>query len=259
MPRSDQVGMGNAVQTLMYHASQIEEIARFLGDGGVLSNRLGPGMSMDFVASQLAGRLQRKTVSAQICLSVRLPEESADPLDAVYRELIRGKSETRILVSRSLVADNPCGSWLFPENYENCPITRVAARDLPALVIVDDSVALLGDSFAKQVVVLDRVTVRYLKEFFEAVWHCSPDLALITDVDSARLADYVTEDDGPRGRVLPLLAEGLTDEAAAQKLDWSVRTYRRYVAELMRLLSAKSRFQAGIRVAQLRLRHLTQD
>ncbi|MGW7369155.1 LuxR C-terminal-related transcriptional regulator [Streptomyces sp. NPDC054841] len=51
--------------------------------------------------------------------------------------------------------------------------------------------------------------------------------------------------------VLRLLGEGLTDEVVARKLGVSVRTGRRITAELMGRLGARSRFQAGMRAAQL--------
>lgn len=46
--------------------------------------------------------------------------------------------------------------------------------------------------------------------------------------------------------LLQLLADGAKDEAAARSLGVSVRTVRRMVADLMRRLDARSRFQAGI-------------
>jgi DNA-binding CsgD family transcriptional regulator len=46
--------------------------------------------------------------------------------------------------------------------------------------------------------------------------------------------------------LLRLLADGSKDEAAARALGVSVRTVRRMVADLMRRLDARSRFQAGI-------------
>lgn len=59
---------------------------------------------------------------------------------------------------------------------------------------------------------------------------------------------------GARGRVLRevliLMAEGYKDDAAARKLGLSVRTYRRYVADIMRDLRVESRFQAGVRAAR---------
>ncbi|KAK1179549.1 LuxR C-terminal-related transcriptional regulator [Streptomyces sp. NBS 14/10] len=59
---------------------------------------------------------------------------------------------------------------------------------------------------------------------------------------------------GARGRVLrevlTLMAEGYKDDAAARKLGLSVRTYRRYVADIMRDLRVESRFQAGVRAVR---------
>jgi DNA-binding NarL/FixJ family response regulator len=58
----------------------------------------------------------------------------------------------------------------------------------------------------------------------------------------------------PDGRaILRALGSGLTDEAAARRMGMSLRTYRRRVAELMRLLESDSRFQAGVRAGELGL------
>jgi DNA-binding NarL/FixJ family response regulator len=55
----------------------------------------------------------------------------------------------------------------------------------------------------------------------------------------------------PQERILlRLLSRGAKDEAAARHLGVSVRTVRRMVADLMRRLNARSRFQAGILAAQ---------
>ncbi|GGW13183.1 hypothetical protein GCM10018980_71520 [Streptomyces capoamus] len=51
--------------------------------------------------------------------------------------------------------------------------------------------------------------------------------------------------------VLRRLRDGFTDEVAARELGVPVRTYRRYVAEIMTLLGAESRFQAGVYAAAL--------
>jgi DNA-binding CsgD family transcriptional regulator len=47
--------------------------------------------------------------------------------------------------------------------------------------------------------------------------------------------------------ILDLLGQGLTDEAVARRLEVSVRTCRRVIADLMERLAAHSRFQAGAR------------
>jgi DNA-binding CsgD family transcriptional regulator len=54
-------------------------------------------------------------------------------------------------------------------------------------------------------------------------------------------------------QILQLLSSGCKDEVAARNLGVSVRTYRRYVADLMAKLEAGSRFQAGVRAASLGL------
>jgi len=53
--------------------------------------------------------------------------------------------------------------------------------------------------------------------------------------------------------VLRLLAEGLTDDAVAHRIGVSVRTVRNDVAFAMAGMDARSRFQAGVRAAQLGL------
>ncbi len=61
-------------------------------------------------------------------------------------------------------------------------------------------------------------------------------------------------DHRPRSEtVLQLLADGLTDDAIARRIGVSVRTVRADVATLMANLDARSRFQAGLRAAQLGL------
>ncbi|MEV0087319.1 hypothetical protein [Saccharopolyspora sp. NPDC050642] len=54
-------------------------------------------------------------------------------------------------------------------------------------------------------------------------------------------------------QVLKMLYAGHTYEVAAQELAVSVRTYRRCVAEIVELLGANSRFQAGVRAAEVGL------
>ncbi|MGO1057161.1 hypothetical protein [Crossiella sp. CA198] len=51
-------------------------------------------------------------------------------------------------------------------------------------------------------------------------------------------------------RVLELLASGITDEAAARIVGFSVRQLRRRVAALMARLEAASRFEAGVAAAR---------
>lgn len=54
-------------------------------------------------------------------------------------------------------------------------------------------------------------------------------------------------------QALNLLAQGLTDAAVARSLGVSVRTVRADVARMMSTMAAESRFQAGVRAAQMGL------
>jgi len=50
--------------------------------------------------------------------------------------------------------------------------------------------------------------------------------------------------------VVRLLAEGLTDEGISRRIGVSLRTVRRIASELMVRLTARSRFEAGVKAAQ---------
>ncbi|MEV5750890.1 DNA-binding response regulator [Actinoallomurus sp. NPDC052308] len=80
----------------------------------------------------------------------------------------------------------------------------------------------------------------------EATWEGATELAAYLRRDPPQV-------DAEGRRVLRALGEGLTDEAAARRLGLSLRTYRRRVAELMRLLESESRFQAGVHARGLGL------
>lgn len=89
--------------------------------------------------------------------------------------------------------------------------------------------------------------VHALFELFERVWEQATPLG----VERPRRGgeDFT----GQELAVVRLLADGLTDEVIARRLGVSVRTGRRITAELMTRLSARSRFQAGVKAAELGL------
>jgi DNA-binding CsgD family transcriptional regulator len=79
-----------------------------------------------------------------------------------------------------------------------------------------------------------------------------------TAVEQCSSAQPVPADDGEppapammERALLVLLAQGLTDDAAAKRLCVSVRTERRMVADLLRRLNAGSRFEAGVKATRL--------
>jgi len=86
-----------------------------------------------------------------------------------------------------------------------------------------------------------------LCELFERTWEHATPLGMERP---RRSGDELT---GQEKAVVRLLADGLTDEVIARRLGVSIRTGRRITAELMARLSARSRFQAGVRAAELGL------
>lgn len=128
---------------------------------------------------------------------------------------------------------------------------RICATGLPHETIISD----------RKAMILAGAKVRGEREFtattsatlieavyamFDAAWE-----------GAVPLADYLSKDlpviDADGRAVLQMLTTGLTDEAAARRMGLSLRTYRRRVAEMMRLLEAESRFQAGVRAGELGL------
>ncbi|WP_433663820.1 hypothetical protein ACQPW1_17945 [Nocardia sp. CA-128927] len=74
-------------------------------------------------------------------------------------------------------------------------------------------------------------------------------------LDGQKVSDPVRWDnhefDALTVAVVNAMNAGLKDEAAARKLSVSLRTYRRYVAEAMASLGVATRFQLGVRSAEL--------
>ncbi|NEB42211.1 DNA-binding response regulator [Streptomyces sp. SID14515] len=126
---------------------------------------------------------------------------------------------------------------------------QVSESELRETLVVDGVVALVrGERGAGEqaAVVNDAAAVRALELLFAGAWS-----------RGRRLADHLQL--SPRLRtelarnILEQLRAGNTDETAARELSVSLRTYRRYVAEIMRELDAHSRFQAGARAVEVGL------
>ncbi|MFD3741299.1 MULTISPECIES: hypothetical protein [unclassified Streptomyces] len=127
---------------------------------------------------------------------------------------------------------------------------RMAKGELREALIVDGRTALVqsgnGSAGRHAAVITDPAAVGALDLLFAGAWA------------SARpVADELRLDRDLRGtlarRILEQLRAGRTDDVAAREIDVSLRTYRRHVAEIMRVLGANSRFQAGVRAVELGL------
>jgi DNA-binding CsgD family transcriptional regulator len=195
-------------------------------------------------AEELAHAMEQAAGSGRHCVDVVLggPGELADMvLPSLWRvpvsRLLCPVAAAEVLVRRVQPALAP-----------GCRLqVRVSDQELRCMVIVDDAVAFLpGPGEGRVTAVRDTDAIAPLKLVFEAAW-----------AGSRRLADQTGF--GPRlgtelgQRTLRQLCSGRTDEAAARTLHISLRTYRRYVADILREFGVSSRFQAGVRAFELGL------
>ncbi|MGW7272419.1 hypothetical protein ACWGH5_18060 [Streptomyces sp. NPDC054864] len=127
---------------------------------------------------------------------------------------------------------------------------RISGQRHQGVVIVDESIALLNAEFGRARRQSLTVRVPAVLRSLDALYACAWSKA--TPASYYRRVFVRSRNDMTR-RVLEFLVSGSTDEAAAQALGLSVRTYRRHVAGLMQELGAGSRFQAGARAVELGL------
>ncbi|WP_344275170.1 DNA-binding response regulator [Actinomadura napierensis] len=128
---------------------------------------------------------------------------------------------------------------------------RICTTPLPhETIIVDRRTAILAgppeQGVREYTVVRSPSVVKGVVSLFWATWETSADLA-----DYRRERPPALSEESRH--ILRLLGGGLKDEAAARQLGMSLRTYRRRVAEILTLLDAGSRFQAGLRAQEFGL------
>ena len=131
--------------------------------------------------------------------------------------------------------------WLSTRGATPRTLERVPVR----VLIVDRSVAVVMDGGPQANVARTGPLLDSYCQLADRLWEGA------VDMRSGRLQVPGLADKQRRETVLRLLADGLTDEAIARRIGVSVRTVRSEVAALMTKLNARSRFQAGLRAAQL--------
>ncbi|MEU4564996.1 helix-turn-helix transcriptional regulator [Actinoplanes sp. NPDC023936] len=124
---------------------------------------------------------------------------------------------------------------------------RTSAVLPPRMILVDRRAALVpidaADSRKGALFVSGSGLIATMLALFEQVWEIARPLGAARDPDREGLS-------AQERALLKLLAQGLTDEAAATRLGVSHRTARRMMADLMERLDARSRFEAGLKAAQ---------
>lgn len=114
-------------------------------------------------------------------------------------------------------------------------------------IVIDQRVAILAGAPVRgtrtYTVVTSPDVVEGIRSLVCAAWETATDLAEFRRTRPPVLNEQARE-------ILRMLSAGHTDETASRQLGMSLRTYRRRVAELMTMLGATSRFQAGIRARE---------
>ncbi|WP_067488356.1 helix-turn-helix transcriptional regulator [Actinomadura hibisca] len=128
---------------------------------------------------------------------------------------------------------------------------RICQAPIPhETIVIDDRVAILAGEPVRGVreytVVRTPGVVAGVLSLYWATWENSTDLTDYRRTRPPALSDQSRE-------ILRMLGSGLKDERAAPRLGLSLRTYRRRVAEILTLLDADSRFQAGLRAHEFGL------
>lgn len=123
---------------------------------------------------------------------------------------------------------------------------RTVGDGLMRMILVDRHTGLMevhGDSGAA-LVVREPNVVHFMVQTFERSWAEAEAFSTTVGPDQARSIS-----DELRQTIVRLLAEGLEDKVIARRLGMSERTCQRHIAEIMRAVGAKSRFQAGYLLA----------
>ncbi|SEM58641.1 helix-turn-helix transcriptional regulator [Nonomuraea pusilla] len=157
----------------------------------------------------------------------------------------------RKLLSPAALADEGARRHLREVTAKGAHV-RISSAPLPhETIIIDRRVMILaagddGPGPREFTVTTVPALIGGVYALFQAAWETATDFTAYFDGAMPHL-------DADGLAVLRELGAGHTDEAAARRLGLSLRTYRRRVAALMAALDAGSRFQAGLRAAELGL------
>ena len=125
---------------------------------------------------------------------------------------------------------------------------RVVSKLPFKMVMADRSIALIPLNLERpgspSLLVRSSALLDALYAMFELLWNQAAPIA-ITRGGALQTGEADAHDAGEAERLLPLLAAGLNDKAIAHELGISASTLNRRIAELMKRVDARSRFQLG--------------
>lgn len=126
---------------------------------------------------------------------------------------------------------------------------RTVAPLFEQLIIFDAATAFIPvveDDSSAVAMIQDPTVVAFLYTCFGRAWVGARDFA-------PRLGELDTISDDLKGEILQMLINGAKDDTIARRLGLSVRTCRKYIAQLMRKFGVATRFQLGYAVYQGRV------
>ncbi|MFC6086888.1 hypothetical protein [Sphaerisporangium aureirubrum] len=127
---------------------------------------------------------------------------------------------------------------------------RFSSARLPYMILVDDHTVIMRTSRQPgeihDVLIQNRDLAYMLTRIHDVWWRCAAEPQPAPGIAGVTL-------DFTQMHVLAYLRDGVKDETAAREMNISLRTYRRKVAGILRSMDANSRFQAGLKAAQLGL------
>lgn len=166
-------------------------------------------------------------------------ENSAPPPRYVTSRNVRCRS-----VYSTEYFDNEVGHHIIESSMAEGEEVRIM-RNLPMkMKLVDEEVAMLPltPSGASGIALVKApVIVKALRQYFELLW------ARATPVSGS--APAPSPENGPSElqlQLIRMMALGLKDESIANRTGLSLRTVRRHISTIMEMLSAETRFAAGV-------------
>ncbi|MEU8776227.1 helix-turn-helix transcriptional regulator [Streptomyces sp. NPDC048606] len=166
----------------------------------------------------------------------------ARPLDA--RCLRRGVRIRSVVLQEAL--DHPPTVAYLRELTAQGASIRVAESFSERILVYDRQTALVpvdpADTSRGALLTQQAGLVSNILALFQKIWDQAVDLAVLTDdgSDSAQVLSEIER------RVMEEMCRVGKDETGARNLDISVRTYRRHVADVLRILGAGSRPHAAL-------------
>lgn len=245
----DSIPPGADIGALLAESRRLLDTALFAVAG---SRHAAAGITPVDPGRDWAGRLQRMLGDArsEATLAISSPirrRHSYATGGTLLHEMHGAGKQVRLLLSPGYAETREPD--LYSTAYPLESQVRVAAADFCNTMVIDRRVAVLWTGAAARsprgYLVTEPMLLGAIHEFAVRAWSSAP----VFRDHRAR----VQLSDATARSVLECLAAGLKDEAAARRLSMSLRTYRRHGADLMVRLHAPSRFQLGVRAAELGL------